>query len=615
MSRTPIRQDPLARARGRQSDCRLTVVPCCIVVALLGLSSIGCDRAPQTDSPRSERSAALWSLFERDWEFRLDEDPLFATSVGDFRNLDELSSVAFSGLERRAEFDRETLARLESIDRDALSEEDRINAQLFERQLRDRIAAFELGDWQMPVNADSGFHMGFARLGRQVPLRSAEHYESYIARLREWPRYVGEQIDNMRVGVEGGMTPPKVTLQGYEATVELLIVDEPERSPFWEPFESFPAAVPEAERERLRQEGRAAIREAIVPGYRSFLEFLSTEYIPGARGTLAAHDLPGGEEYYRHQIRTFTTLDLSPEEIHRIGLDEVARIRAEMQAILEEVGFEGTFAEFLDFLRTDPRFYVETPRALLEKASYIAKKMDGELPSLFGTLPRMPYTVEAVPEHIAPKYTAGRYVNPSLGSTEPGIYWVNTYALDSRPLYTLTALTLHEAVPGHHLQGALAEEQGNQPDFRRFDYISAFGEGWGLYSEWLGIEAGMYETPYDHFGRLTYEIWRACRLVVDTGVHAMGWTRQQVLDYMAEHTALPLHEITTETDRYISWPGQALAYKLGEIEIRRLRRQAEEELGTDFDVREFHDAVLRNGSVPLPVLAESVERYIAEAKS
>ncbi|HVS12982.1 MAG TPA: DUF885 domain-containing protein [Thermoanaerobaculia bacterium] len=581
-----------------------------------GLWAAACAPAPEGDSPEgASRSAELWDLFDRDWQFRLDEDPLFATSVGDLRNIDELSSVRHDDLERRAEFDRETLALLGGIDRESLTPEDRINAQLFERQLQDRIAGFELGEWQMPLNADSGFHMGFARLGRQVPLQSTAHYEAYVARMRQWPRYVGEQIDNLRVGVEGGMTPPKVTLQGYEATVEPLIVDDPEQSPFWEPFESFPAAVPEADRARLREEGRAAIREAIVPGYRTFLEFLTGEYIRGARETLAAHDLPDGEAYYRQQIRSFTTLDLGPDEIHQIGLEEVARIRAEMQQIIDEVGFEGTFQEFLAFLRTDPRFYAKTPRELLAAASYIAKRMDGKLPSLFETLPRMPYTVEAVPAHIAPKYTAGRYVSPSRGSTQPGIYWVNTHALDSRPLYTLTALTLHEAVPGHHLQGSLAEEQADQPDFRRFDYISAFGEGWGLYSEYLGVEAGMYETPYDHFGRLTYEMWRACRLVVDTGVHAMGWTRQQVIDYLAENTALPLHEITTETDRYISWPGQALAYKLGEIEIRRLRRRAEQELGTAFDVRAFHEAVLRNGSVPLPVLAESVERYIAEART
>jgi uncharacterized protein (DUF885 family) len=337
--------------------------------------------------------------------------------------------------------------------------------------------------------------------------------------------------------------------------------------------------------------------------------------MPNARESLGASELPDGDEYYRAQIRHFTTLDLTAEEIHQTGLEEVARIRGEMEAIIAEVGFDGTFAEFLDFLRTDPRFYPKTAEELLKEAAFIAKTMDGKLPALFGTLPRLPYTVEPVPDDIAPKYTAGRYVGPPQGSTQPGRYWVNTYALDTRPLYNLEALSLHEAVPGHHLQGALNRELGELPEFRRFSYLSAFGEGWGLYSEWLGLEAGFYQDPYSDFGRLTYEMWRACRLVVDTGVHAKGWTRQQVLDYMAEHTALPLHEITTETDRYISWPGQALAYKLGEIEIRRLRRKAEEDLGTDFDVRAFHDAVLRNGSVPLPVLADSVEAYIAEARA
>jgi uncharacterized protein (DUF885 family) len=292
----------------------------------------------------------------------------------------------------------------------------------------------------------------------------------------------------------------------------------------------------------------------------------------------------------------------------------VARIRGEMDGIIAEVGFEGTYAEFLDFLRTDPRFYAETPQDLLERAAWIAKTMDGKLPALFLTLPRLPYTVEPVPEHIAPKYTAGRYVSPPMGSTRPGLYWVNTYDLPSRPLYTLEALTLHEAVPGHHLQGALAQELDDLPDFRQHSYLSAFGEGWGLYAEWLGIEAGFYQDPYSDFGRLTYEMWRACRLVVDTGVHALGWSRQRALDFMAANTALSLHEVSTEIDRYISWPGQALAYKMGEIEIKRLRAEAERELGPRFDVRRFHDAVLLNGSVPLPVLAEQIARYIAGAK-
>ncbi len=293
----------------------------------------------------------------------------------------------------------------------------------------------------------------------------------------------------------------------------------------------------------------------------------------------------------------------------------MARIRGEMDAVIAKVGFEGSFAEFLDFLRTDPRFYAKTPEELLKEAAYIAKRMDGKLPALFKTMPRLPYTVEPVPDYLAPKYTAGRYVGPPLGSPEPGRYWVNTYNLPTRPLYNLEALSLHEAVPGHHFQIALNRELEDLPEFRRFSYISAFGEGWGLYSEWLGLEAGFYTDPYSDFGRLTYEMWRACRLVVDTGVHAFGWSRERVREYLAANTALPLHEVATVTDRYISWPAQALAYKLGELEIRRLRRRAEAELGAAFDVREFHDAVLLDGSVPLPVLAESIERYIAAARA
>jgi len=369
----------------------------------------------------------------------------------------------------------------------------------------------------------------------------------------------------------------------------------------------------EAEHARLRTAGAAAIREAVVPAYRSFLAFMLDEYIPGTRESLGASELPGGRAYYAQRIRHFTTLPLTAEEIHRTGLAEVARIRAEMDAVIADVGFTGTFAEFLDFLRSDPRFYPKSGEELLKEAAYIAKRMDGKLPSLFKTLPRLPYGVEPVPDHMAPKYTAGRYVGPPLGSTRPGLYWVNTYALESRALYNLEALTLHEAVPGHHLQIALSRELDELPPFRRFSYLSAFGEGWGLYSEWLGLEAGFYTDPYSDFGRLTYEMWRACRLVVDTGLHPMGWTRQRAMDFLASNTALALHEVRTETDRYISWPAQALAYKIGELKIKELRRRAEEALGGRFDVREFHDAVLLHGSVPLPVLEAQVDRYIASA--
>jgi uncharacterized protein (DUF885 family) len=415
----------------------------------------------------------------------------------------------------------------------------------------------------------------------------------------------------MREGLRHGVTVPRVTLAGVEEGIRIHLVEDPARSVFWAPFAKFPATFPEVERRRLAATARAVILERVVPAYAAFLDFMTREYVPGCRQTLAATALPDGEAYYRFLIRRFTTLDLDPETIHQIGLREVARLRAEMDAVMKQTGFSGDFASFLAFLRSDPRFYAETPEELLKQAAWIAKRMDGKLPALFGKLPRTPYTVEPVPAHLAPKYTSGRYVSPPFGGTQPGIYWVNTYALEKRPLYNLEALTFHEAVPGHHLQGALAQEQEDLAPFRRFSYISAYGEGWGLYSEWLGLEAGFYTDPYSNFGRLTYAMWRACRLVVDTGLHAKGWTRQQAIDYLASHTALPLHEVETETDRYISWPGQALSYKLGELKIRELRQRAESALGERFDRRAFHDRVLRDGSVPLPVLEAAIEEWLA----
>ena len=337
-----------------------------------------------------------------------------------------------------------------------------------------------------------------------------------------------------------------------------------------------------------------------------------SEYIPGARTTIAASALPDGAAYYQQLVKRFTTLPLTPDQVHATGLAEVARIRAEMEDVMRSTGFTGDFAAFLTMLRTDPRFYPKTGEQLLKEGSWIAKRMDAKLPSLFGRLPRQPYGVAPVPDYLAPKYTAGRYNgNPPDGS-EPGYYWLNTYALETRPLYNLEALTLHEAVPGHHLQIALANEAGDVPKFRRYSYISAFGEGWGLYSEWLGLEAGFYTDPYSNFGRLTYAMWRAARLVVDTGMHVKGWTRQQAIDYLSSNTALSLHECTTETDRYISWPGQALSYKIGELKIRELRARAEQALGPKFDRRRFHDAVLANGSVPLPVLEQQIDAFIKD---
>lgn len=560
-------------------------------------------------------NSELNALFQEEWQWRLKEDPLSATSVGVNTYNDQLPQVTEKDEERRAHDRQAFLDRLHKIDPSKLNNSDRISYELFEYQLQDAILDFQFKSYLIPWNADSGFHSGFAQLARQVPLDTVKDYENYIARLNAFPAYVQQHIELMREGIKIGMVLPEVVLNGFDGTMSAHIVDDPTKSVFYDPFAKFPVTVKASEHERLRQEGTKAIQQSIVPAHKTLLDFFVKEYRPNARKTTGASELPNGKKFYEYLVRHYTTLNVTPEEVHQTGLREVDRIQNEMKAVIEKTRFKGDYASFLKFLRTDPRFYAKTPEELLKDASYIAKRMDGKLPSLFKTLPRLPYGVEAVPASIAPKYTSGRYNGPTYGSTEPGYYWVNTYALETRPLYNLEALTLHEAVPGHHLQTALASELQGIPEFRRFMYVNAFGEGWGLYSEWLGQEAGFYTDPYSNFGRLTYEMWRACRLVVDTGIHSMGWSREKAMDYMGSHTALSLHEVETETDRYISWPGQALAYKTGEMKIRELRRKAESELGEKFNVREFHDAVLLNGSVTMPILERLVDDYIAKAKA
>jgi len=476
---------------------------------------------------------------------------------------------------------------------------------VYRPQVENLAASVRFRDYEMPFNSDSSFWSNLAFMARR-PMRDAQAYRNYIGRLADVPRYFDQQIGNMRAGLARGFSVPKAVLAGRDVSIANVAgLDDPERSAFWKPFEKMPASIPEAEQAQLRAEAREAISGKLIPAFGNLLAFFREEYVPNARDTLAAEAMPDGEAWYRQQIREYTTLDLDPEEIHAIGLREVDRIQREMDAIIREVGFEGDFQDFLHFLRTDPRFYAKTPGELLRRAAWISKRVDGEVGKVIGTLPRGRFTIVPVPDDIAPFWTAGRGGN--------GTYWLNTYDLPSRPLYNLPALTLHESSPGHALQGSLAQEQDAQPAFRRENYISAYGEGWGLYSEDLGVEMGIYETPYEDFGRLTYAMWRACRLVIDTGVHHMGWTRDQALAYLRDRTALSEHEVTTEVDRYISWPAQALSYKLGELTITRLRGEAEQALGPRFDVKKFHDVVLAQGSVPLPVLEKQVRAYIAEA--
>jgi uncharacterized protein (DUF885 family) len=591
------------------SAARIPETTLAVAALVLALAAV---RAHAQDA---QAKARLDALLSDAWEQDKRENPLLATSTGDHRYDDRLTSDATADLERRAAASRGYLERLSAIDAKALAPQDQVSHAMFERDLRDELARHRFHAERVPITADSGFHTGLSRLPQDMPLATVKDYENYLARLRAIPLYFDQNVEHMREGLKTGFTVARVSLAGYDATMRPHVVADPEKSVFWKPFASFPPGVPASEHERLRAAGREAIAKSVVPAYQRLLDFFTKEYEPGARATLGAYELPEGREYYAWLVKHFTTLDTTPEKVHQVGLAEVDRIRREMDEVIRKVGFKGSFPEFLEFLRTDPRFYAKTPDELMKQASWIAKRMDAKLPSLFGRLPRQPYGVEPVPDDLAPKYTGGRYVGAPLDGRRAGTYWVNTYALETRPFYQLESLTLHEAVPGHHLQGALAKELTGIPEFRRYGYVNAFGEGWGLYSERLGLEAGFYQDPYNNFGRLSYEMWRACRLVVDTGIHAMGWTRQQSIDYMKERTALSTHEVTTEVDRYISWPGQALAYKMGELKIRELRARAERELGTRFDVRAFHDAVLANGSVPLDVLERQIDAFIAAAKS
>lgn len=555
-------------------------------------------------------SQALSQLFDDERAFTWREDPLSATSDGMRQYDDRLPSVTPADFARQALQNQQFLTRLRAIDRAQLSHQEQVSYDLFAFMAGQRVIFARYNDWRLPMNSDSGFYSEILQLHAGMPLRTAGDYENYIARLNDVPRYFAEHTANMRQGVRDGFTLPAEIIGGVRETIAGWRFDSVEATPWWQPFANFPAGVSASERERLAAAGRAAIAHAVIPAFGQFQRFFVDEYAPRARRTIAAAHLPNGRAYYADLARYFTTLpDATPQQIHRTGLAEVRRIRAEMEAIVREVGFEGSFSEFLTFLRTDPQFYPRTPEELLYRAAWITREIDAQMPNYFGRIPRMPYTIRPVPEAFAPNYTAGRYNPGPLGAA--GEYWVNTYALNTRALYNLPALTAHEAAPGHHTQGALARELEGLPRFRLNFYPHAFGEGWGLYSERLAGEMGIYHTPYERFGQLTYEMWRACRLVVDTGMHAMGWSRQRALDYLGANTALSTHEVRTEIDRYIAWPGQALAYKIGELKIIELRQRAQAALGERFDIRAFHDAVLANGGVTLPVLEQQIDAYIA----
>jgi uncharacterized protein (DUF885 family) len=492
---------------------------------------------------------------------------------------------------------------LSAIDEKALDAEDQVNYEVYAEQIDSLLADQRQLEWQMPFNSDSAFWSNLGFTARH-PIMTEQNYRHYLAQLKDIPRYFDEQIANMRLGLKRGFSVPRATLVGRDDSIAEVLKADDEKNLFYTPFKDMPAVIPADEQAEMRAECLKIIRQSVIPAYNKLLIFIRDVYIPGARNTLAAEAMPDGKAYYRARILKFTTLDQDPDSIHALGLAEVAKIHEQMLRAMADSGFTGSFAEFLHYLRTDPKFYPKTGEELLERAAWIAKQVDGKVGRYIGLLPRNRFGIEPVPPDLAPFYTAGR--------GGPDTYLVNTFDLPSRPLYALTALTLHESSPGHSLQMSLAAEHEGMPDFRRYSYISAYGEGWALYSEYLGNEMGLYHDPYDLFGYLSYQMWRACRLVVDTGIHHLGWTRRQAQDYLLSNTALSEHEVETEVDRYIAWPGQALSYYLGMMDIEAARAKAQQALGAKFDLRAFHDVVLSLGSVPLPVLDRRIERFIAE---
>ncbi|TCV97655.1 uncharacterized protein (DUF885 family) [Luteibacter rhizovicinus] len=570
---------------------------CLVLLCFGGLAPDRSSALAATDA-----TARFHQLYSREWQWRQvqfaggDDEDSQGPAADHLPRVDAASQAA------RERYWTDVLKELDTISEDQLDGEDPVNYEVYRQQIGVLLANERFRTWQMPFNSDSAFwsDLGFTARGHFTTEAS---YRDYLGKLRDMPRYFDEQIANMRLGLARGFSQPKIVLKGRDRAIADVVAQTGERNLFYTPFANMSPTLPAAKQASLRAEALATIAHDVIPAYAKLLSFMRDEYMKQARDTLAADDLPDGNAFYRAQISEYTTLDMDPDAIHALGLKEMAGIHQQMLDTIAQTGFKGSFAEFLQFLRSDPRFYAKTPDELLKDAAWIAKRVDGKVGDYIGRLPRRRFAIEPVPADLAPVYTGGR--------GGPGIYLVNTYDLPSRPLYSLPALTLHESSPGHALQMPLAAEIDGLPDFRRYSYISAYGEGWALYSEYLGVEMGMYDTPYERFGYLSYQAWRAARLVVDTGLHHLHWTREQAQTYLRENTALAEHEIETEVDRYIAWPGQALSYYLGELAIRDGRARAERALGEKFDIRAFHDTVLSTGSVPLPVLNRRIDRFIA----
>jgi uncharacterized protein (DUF885 family) len=556
-------------------------------------------------------SQALHDLIAAEWEYEMQQFPEEASDLGDRRWNDRWTDQSLEAIARRHQHNQAVLVRIAKIDRNSLPEADQLNYDLFQKRYQDSIEGHRFHWFLLPLNQREGIQTqdDFAD---SLRFTTVKDYEDWIARLHAFPVYMDQTIALMRQGIREHMVHPRIIMQRIPAQIDKQLVTDPTQSGFYKPFLHFPAEISVADQERLRQQGTQAVREQIIPAYQKFKNFFVSEYIPGCFGQVGAWQLPNGGELYAYFVRQYTTTKVTPEEVHQTGLKEVARIRAEMDRIMQQTGFKGTREEFFKFLRTDPQFFYKTPEELFDGYKVVAKTIDPNLVKMFRTLPREPYGVEAIPSAFAPDTTTAYYRQGAGDGSRAGTFFVNLYKVDTRPKWEMMALALHESVPGHHLQIARAHELGEIPMFRRFGDFTVFVEGWGLYAESLGDEMGLYADPYSKFGQLTYEMWRAVRLVVDTGIHAKHWTREQAIRYFMDNAPKQELDVTNEIDRYIAWPGQALAYKTGELKIKELRARARQQLGTDFDIKEFHDVVLGSGAVPLDILERNVNRWIAE---
>ncbi len=557
----------------------------------------------------ADAGADFEALLDEAWEWRLAEAPLFASRLGDRRYNRLWPDSSVEAIERRHQQRRAFLRRLYAIPRVALSEADQLNYELFRRELQTQVDMHRFQSHLLPFNQRGGVQ-NLDNQANFLRLETVDDLDDWLARLNTLDEVVEQSMELADRGLKAGLVAPRVLMERIPPQIERQLVESSEQSPFYGVFETLPASIPEAEREQLQAQARRAIDDVVIPAYRKLARYFEKDYLPAARDSVGLSSLPDGAAWYEQLARYHTTTQMTPDEIHRLGLEEVSRIRDEMLAVIDELAFEGSFGDFLEFLRTDPQFYYDDPEALYQAYLATSKRIDPELVRLFGKLPRMPYGVKPIPDAIAPDTTTAYYTAPAADGSRAGIYWVNLYRPETRPKYEIEVLSVHEAMPGHHLQIALQQELGGMPEFRRYSRITAFIEGWGLYSESLGYELGLYTDPYSRFGQLTYEMWRAVRLVVDTGLHYKGWTRQQAIDFFTDNAAKTEHDIVNEVDRYIVMPGQALAYKVGQIRIEALRDNAEAALGDAFDIRAFHDELLGAGALPLDLLQQRMDAWL-----